>query len=269
MANGLTNLFAKQKAASNGQVASDSGAAKAGSSESKSERPSEDRTESVQGSTQAGTATAQRPANPFAARKSSGSADQSGDTGGESAPSGGNDSSGGQPRPRLANLSLKPKSQHPSDDSGSVATGTINSLDDLDQLESEGIAPRPSMTSAFADETPAEKPTRELPEGLSKEQLGFIDMIDGVYEVVHDGELLGGVIRNIMIELQNNPEYMKLVAPDDIRTWVRGMRESMGLAKIKKQESKAKRSGGAGRKSKLVDNDMLADLASLGVEIPE
>jgi hypothetical protein len=31
-------------------------------------------------------------------------------------------------------------------------------------------------------------------------------------------------------------------------------------------ESKAKRSGGAGRKSKLVDADMLSDLADLGID---
>jgi hypothetical protein len=43
------------------------------------------------------------------------------------------------------------------------------------------------------------------------------------------------------------------------------MRDSMGLARIKKTEAKAKRAGGSGKKSKLVDDDMLADLASLGI----
>jgi hypothetical protein len=55
-------------------------------------------------------------------------------------------------------------------------------------------------------------------------------MIDGIYEIIHDPDLLGGVIRNIMVELKSNPEYTKLMAPEDFRTMVRGMRESMGLA---------------------------------------
>jgi hypothetical protein len=54
------------------------------------------------------------------------------------------------------------------------------------------------------------------------------------------------------------------MSPDDVRVMVRGMRESMGLARVKKQEAKAKKSGGT-RKSKTVDLDMLADLDSLGI----
>jgi hypothetical protein len=122
----------------------------------------------------------------------------------------------------------------------------------------KGSAPRGERVAYFADETPAVKPTRELPEGITKEGLGFVDMIDGIYEIIHDPDLLGGVIRNIMVELKSNPEYTKLMAPEDFRTMVRGMRESMGLARVKKQESKAKKS--SPRKSKQLDDDVLAGL---------
>jgi hypothetical protein len=41
----------------------------------------------------------------------------------------------------------------------------------------------------------------------------------------------------------------------------------MGLAKIKKIETKAKRAGTGASKSKKVDEDMMADLASLGLDV--
>lgn len=229
------------------------------------------RTEPVPAETAAEAPANQRPAGRFGVRKGAGSSDSTRPVGDGPAPSSPVDSGGEQPKPRLSGLRFGAGTQSASDDTGSVDAPALDSLDALDASESAGVAPRDaksSVLSQFDDETPATKPTRELPEGLTKEQLGFVDMVDGVYEVLHEPELLGGVIRNIMIELKNNPEYMKLVANEDIRTWVKGMRESMGLAKIKKMESKAKRSGGAGRKSKLVDDDMLNDLNDLGIEIP-
>jgi len=252
-AGGLAALLAK-KAQSSGQ-------------ESTASASDQGQPESIPAEPKAGEGQAERPKNPFASRKDSGSQDSSGATGVGPDAAGGNDSVDQQPRSGLTSLSLKPAAQPASGDTSGVASSTIESLDDLDSTEDEGVQPRQSM-SHFSDETPATKPTRELPEGITKETLGFIDLIDGVYDVMDDAELLGGAIRNIIIELKSHPEYMKLVAPDDIRTWVRGMRESMGLAKIRKTETKAKRAGGAGRKSKLVDEDMLADLADLGVDIP-
>lgn len=217
-----------------------------------------------------GESKAERPANPFGRRKDTGSGNTSGPVGVRPDTSGTSDRVDKPVKSGLSALSLGARSQPTDSDAGGLDAPAIDSLDALDQSTVEGTAPRQGVTTPhFADETPAQKPTRELPEGLSKEQLGFIDMIDGVYEVVHEPDLMGGVIRNIIIELKSNPEYMKLVVPDDIRTWVRGMRESMGLAKIKKTESKAKKAGGAGKKSKLIDTDMLNDLNDLGIDIPE
>lgn len=146
------------------------------------------------------------------------------------------------------------------------------SLDDLDGLEDEGIRyeGKTPVESQFDDELPAQAPVRELPEDLTKQQRQFVDLIDGVYGVIGDPELLGNVIKSIMIELKANPQYMQMVAKDDVRAWVKAMRDSMGLARIKKQEKVTKKSGGAGSKSsKGADADMMADLDDLlgGVEL--
>lgn len=220
-------------------------------------------TESVSPASEAPKSTGSGVRNPFARRVSESPPATDGGTGDSPVPTGASDNDDGGKPTGLAALNLK--RGNTDGDSSQVAAAPIQSLADLESSVDEGIAPRPGMSS-FEDETPATKPTRELPDDLPKEQLQFIDLIDGVYEVLHEPDFLGSVIRNIMIELKNNPEYMRLVAPDDIRTWVRGMRESMGLARIKKTEAKVKRAGGTGKKGKTVDADMLADLASLGIE---
>lgn len=96
-------------------------------------------------------------------------------------------------------------------------------------------------TSRFADEIPATAPVRELPPELAEQAVQFTKSLDSVYQCLHEPELLGGVIRGVMIELSNHPEYRKLISPMDYHTMVKGMRESMGMARIKKEESKAKR----------------------------
>lgn len=140
------------------------------------------------------------------------------------------------------------------------------SLDDLANLDISDIAEEGARAtrSGFADETPATKPTRELPEGLEKQQLQFVDLLDGMYEIVHDPELLGNVVKSMMIELKANPQYEKLLSPSDVRLVVKASREAMGIARVKKQESKARRSGGGKAKAN-VDTDMLADLDDLGI----
>lgn len=261
MANGLANLIAK-KAAANESKAGAPVETAPDTNESAGSGASEGGTEPVQGPSDSQPPATPSPRNPFAPKPPIGSGDSGGQPSGGDSASSGSTSGGGESRPKLAGLNLGTQPQPASESAGSVASTSIASLDDLDQSESDGIAPRPSV-SGFSDETPATAPTRELPKDLPKEALQFIDLIDGVYSVLHEPDMLGGAIRNILVELKSHPEYMKLVAPEDIRAWVRGMRDSMGLARIKKQESKSKRSGGSGKKSGLVDKDMLADLDSL------
>lgn len=109
-------------------------------------------------------------------------------------------------------------------------------------IESTAAGGTLGAASRFADEIPATAPLRELPADLEAQARAFTGSLDSVYKALHEPELLGSVVRGIMIELANHPEYRKLITPMDYHTMVRGMRESMGLARIKKEESKAKRS---------------------------
>lgn len=263
---GLAALLAKKKAQADGPEVSESHPNDTQEHDGVGESARQPAT--IPSEAPTGESKTQRPANPFGRRKDTGSDGASESTGEGLAPGSASDSSDQPVKSKLRDVSVSAGPQSTDSDSSGLASPAITSLDALDESTVEGTAPRQSVGSHFEDETPADKPTRELPEGLTKEQLGFVDLIDGVYEVLHEADLMGGVIRNIIIELKSNPEYMKLVAPQDIRTWVRGMRESMGLAKIKKTESKVKRAGGAGSKSKLIDEDMLQDLNDLGVSIP-
>lgn len=142
------------------------------------------------------------------------------------------------------------------------------SLDDLaDSMVGDADSARETR-SQFDDETPAQKPTRELPEDCDQGLRAFVELIDSVYAILDDPELLGNVIKSLMIELKSNPQYMQQVCDEDIRTWVRAMRNHMGLARLKKTEAKEKRAkGGAKGKSSKVDADMLDAFAELGVEL--
>jgi hypothetical protein len=52
--------------------------------------------------------------------------------------------------------------------------------------------------------------------------------------------MFGQSVRIIMIELQENPEYEKLLSDSDVHTMIRGMRRTMGLARVRKQEKSRK-----------------------------
>jgi hypothetical protein len=140
-------------------------------------------------------------------------------------------------------------------------------LASLGEIEDEGSR----LSSGFADELPAieaVKPDRVVPDDADKGMLQFVSTMDSVYAVLDEPEMLGAVIRNIMVELKSYPHYSKMIAPEDVRTWVRSMRNTMGLAKIKKTEAKAKRTtGGAKAKgSKHLDSDMEKAFADLGID---
>jgi hypothetical protein len=220
------------------------------------------KSEPVSRAAEAPQATTRKPANPFAGASGRRQNDSGGQPAGGDAASGNDAGGSSEPKSGLSALPISAAARDSGVDTGSVDGISLDSLESLDATEDAGLTPRGSV-AYFADETPATAPTRELPEGLTKEELGFVDQLNSVYEIIHDPDLLGGVIRNIMVELKSNAEYAKLMSPDDYRVMVRGMRESMGLAKVKKMETKAKRSGA--KKGKSVDIDMLADLEGLGL----
>lgn len=133
-------------------------------------------------------------------------------------------------------------------------------LDDLNALDVSTV----NEVSRFRheDEIPCTAPTRELPEDLTRQQKLFVDSLDSIYTIVHDPDLFGGMIRTIMQELQENPEYVKLMGDTDVHTLIRGLRESMGMAQVKKAEKTRK--APAGKKiSKAVTDSMLSTLDEL------
>jgi hypothetical protein len=147
------------------------------------------------------------------------------------------------------------------DDSGSD-DGAVFGLADLAGFEAtEDTAPsRAELDSGFDDEIEATAPERALEPDLTVQQLAFVESLDGIYPVLHDPDLFGQAVRIIMLEMQEHPEYKKLLADQDVHTMIRGMRNTMGLARIRKVE-KSRKAGGAGKKasrskSAVSDEDM-------------
>lgn len=131
------------------------------------------------------------------------------------------------------------------------------SLDDiagLDESASPAIESRDRDGSGFLNEIEATAPDRDLPADLESQQLRFVESLDGIYQVLNDPEMFGQSVRVIMMELQENPEYIKLIADQDVHTMIRGMRNTMGLARVKKQE-KSRKTGQASRAKKSQVND--------------
>lgn len=176
-------------------------------------------------------------------------------------------------RPKLAGIKVGQASQAepvvPAADDGF-------DLDDIANLDVSDMDESRDSRSTFPDEIGATEPIPErfIPEGADEQMRSFVSLMDQVYTIGHDPQLLGNVIRSIMIELQRNPHYINsdwkksLVQPDDVRVWIRNMREVMGLAKVAKAEAKAKRGNGR-KKKEQSSSEMLDDLASLGFVIEE
>jgi hypothetical protein len=135
------------------------------------------------------------------------------------------------PAPTKTPASAKPKAKMES-------LGGEFSLEDLAGLDASSIEveTRNQDSSGFEDEIEATAPDRDLPPDLTAEQLSFVESLDGVYGVLHDPELFGQAVRLVMMELQDNTEYEKLLADSDIHVMIRGMRRTMGLARVRKQE---------------------------------
>lgn len=146
--------------------------------------------------------------------------------------------------------------------------GAVFGLADLAGFDaSDDTAPSRSYADeGFLDEIEATAPERAITADLTPAQMNFIESLDSIYPVLHDPDLFGQAVRVIMLELQENKEYKKLICDQDVSTMIRGMRNTMGLAKIRKQE-KSRKSGGAAksssRKKSQVSDDDMALLESL------
>lgn len=153
----------------------------------------------------------------------------------------------------------------PNVDKAVVESGefTLEDLAGLDasSIESESVT---STTSDFDDEIEATAPARALEPDLTPEMLGFVETLDGLYSVLHDPEMFGQSVRIIMMELQENKEYQKLLADQDVHVMIRGMRRTMGLARVRKQEKSRKATTNkSARKKSGVSDDAMAMLDQL------
>lgn len=158
------------------------------------------------------------------------------------------------PVPTKTPASAKPKPAASDTLGGEFSLEDIAGLDaSTIEVEDNGIA-----GSGFDDEIEATAPDRDLPPDLSGEQMAFVESLDGIYQVLHDPELFGQSVRLVMMELQENNEYEKLIADSDIHVMIRGMRRTMGLARVRKQEKsrKASTNKNARKKAGLADKDM-------------
>ena len=156
------------------------------------------------------------------------------------------------PIPTKTPASAKPKPK-------AETLGGEFSLEDLAGLDASTIeVERNQEASGFEDEIEATAPDRILPPDLTSEQLSFVESLDGIYQVLNDPEMFGQAVRLVMIELQENNEYDKLLADSDIHVMIRGMRRTMGLARVRKQEKgrKAATNKNARTKASLADKDM-------------
>lgn len=129
-----------------------------------------------------------------------------------------------------------------------------------------------SEGSGFDDEIEATAPERALDPDITAQQISFVESLDNIYQVLNDPELFGQSVRIIMMELQENPEYIKLVSDQDVHVMIRAMRNTMGLARIRKQEKSRKAGTGtrkAAQKKASVSDDDMALLNNLLGGIPD
>jgi hypothetical protein len=149
-----------------------------------------------------------------------------------------------QPKPAQPATPAPVPTGKPAVDRVADATPAKLTLDDIADTTVEGVTTNSERGEfAFADEIAATAPTRELPPELTAGMADFVKQLDSIYEVIHDPELFGQMIRTIMLELKENPDYTQVLADQDVHTMIRGLRSSMGLAKIKKAEKSTKARG--------------------------
>jgi len=113
--------------------------------------------------------------------------------------------------------------------------------DAIDLLSMNFDEVQPEVTKGYSDEIPASLPDRLIPEELQGHADGFVALLNGIYAGGFNPEEFGQIIRSIMSELQNHPEYAQILCDEDIHVMMAKMQNSMNMAQIKKAESKAKR----------------------------
>jgi len=113
---------------------------------------------------------------------------------------------------------------------------------------------------AGVGEVPANEIERILPEGATEPMLAFVALLDSVPKLFHDPETMKHQVRNIMVALQEEESFVEMIMPQDLQHIIRGMRETLEGAAIKKA---AKKRAPAKKKLTKLSADDMADLDSL------
>jgi hypothetical protein len=154
----------------------------------------------------------------------------------------------------------KPKKELDFDNLGSYDLSDVGEAETpAEQIEGSG----------FFDEIEATAPDRELPEDLSQQGKEFVALLDSTYSIINDADMFAQQVRTIMMEMQENPEYEKLISDTDVHVMIRAMRNTMGLSRIRKQQKKRTGTGSSraakpSRKKDLMDKALSL---SIGMDI--
>lgn len=144
------------------------------------------------------------------------------------------------PKPATPAPTPKPKAEKVEFDLDNMANFDLSSVDEVE-------SPDPAEFSGFFDEIEATAPDRDLSPDLTPGQLGFVESLDSIYLILNDSDMFAQSVRTIMMELQENPEYLQLVSDTDVHVMIRAMRNTMGLARIRKQQKQRKTGTGKSR----------------------
>jgi len=135
-----------------------------------------------------------------------------------------------------------------------------------DNLDLDDFAPTKSGSGAGLPSYDLPGDHQEAPDRgdvstLAPEAQEFLSNLDSIYGVWHDAQLFSQIISSVMQELKENPAFEELIADDDARIMVKGMRESLGVARANKA-AKARKVGAspAKRAKASFDDDAFNDI---------
>jgi hypothetical protein len=91
-----------------------------------------------------------------------------------------------------------------------------------------------------------------------KDVEGFKETVKVLYNSFEYPEMVGNATKNILISCRENPEFVKLLLPEDYGLMIRALRTNHGLVVSSKIAGKAKKSAKAAEIDRMVD--MLGDI---------
>lgn len=141
----------------------------------------------------------------------------------------------GTPKPSPA-----PEAEPKQPDTTSPKKGLVLGTPKPAPKEEKPFAPanKLAVPALSANESPASAPARDYPAELDAQQLTFVADLDSLYTVFDDISLVSQAIRNLIAEMRENPNYVDLVMDDDRHTMMRALKETLGLAQVKKAAKK-------------------------------